>query len=63
MIFLPIKRDEKDPFMVGLDRTIIATMLPTSPKTDTADRRTPSIMNPNVEVRPAAEAPRPDGLT
>ena len=60
---LPIRREEKDPFMVGLDSTIIATMFPTRPKTDTAVKRTPSMMKPKVEVRTAAEAPSPEGLT
>jgi hypothetical protein len=42
-----------------LERTMMATMFPTSPKTEMAVKRTPSMMKPNVEVFSAAFSPRP----
>ena len=38
---LPISSDENEPFMVGLERTIIATILPTRPNTDIIVRNRP----------------------
>ena len=42
---------------------MMATMLPTRPKTETAVSRTPSMTKPKVEFLTAAEAPRPGVLT
>ncbi len=39
---------EKDPLIGGLDRTTMATALPTSPKAETAVSRTPSVRNSNM---------------
>ena len=44
---LPISSDENEPFMVGLERTIIATILPTRPNTDIIVRNRP-IMKLNI---------------
>lgn len=42
---LPINRVEKEPFMEGLDRTMMEMMLPTKPKTEMQSNKTPSVMN------------------
>ena len=47
-VFLPIRSDENDPFIIGLDRIKIATTFPTTPKVDTIDNKTPSIINVNI---------------
>ena len=46
--FLPIKRDENDPFITGLDKMKIATTFPTTPRADTMDNKTPSMINVNM---------------
>ena len=46
--FLPIRRDENDPFIIGFDRMQIATTLPTTPRVDTIDNKTPSMINVNM---------------
>ncbi len=58
---LPIRRVENDPFIAGLDNTIIATMLPNKPNSETAVSSTPSVMNPKVVVLSAADLPNPVG--
>jgi len=52
---------EKDPFMAGLDNTIIATIFPNRPKSETAVSRIPSVMKPKVVVLSAADFPNPVG--
>ena len=47
-MFLPIRSDENDPFIIGLDRIKIATTFPTTPRVDTIDNKTPSIINVNI---------------
>ena len=46
---LPINNDENDPFIVGLERTIMATIFPTKPNTETSKSSMP-MMNLNVGV-------------
>ncbi len=57
-----MRRVENDPFIAGLDKTMMATILPNSPKRDTAVSKTPSVINPNVVVRSAADLPKPVGI-
>ena len=45
---LPIRRDENDPFITLLDRMIIATMFPMTPRMDTINKSMPSVMNRNI---------------
>ena len=44
----PMRRVEKDPLMEGRERTMMATTLPTSPKSETAVRSTPDVTNSNI---------------
>jgi len=60
--FSPISKVENEPFIAGLERTMMATMLPNNPKRDTAVRRTPSVIKPKVVVRSAADLPNPVGI-
>ena len=43
-----MRRDENDPFITGLDNMKIATTFPTTPKMDTADNKTPSMIKVNI---------------
>ena len=43
-----MRRVEKDPLMEGRERTMMATTLPTSPKSETAVRSTPDVTNSNI---------------
>ena len=45
---LPMRRVEKDPLMEGRERTMMATTLPTSPKSETAVSSTPDVTNSNI---------------
>ena len=45
---VPMSSVEKDPFMLGRLRTMMAMMLPTSPNTLTVVSRTPSMTNSKV---------------
>jgi hypothetical protein len=38
---------ENDPFIDGLESTMMATMFPTMPRTETVVRRTPEVTNSN----------------
>ncbi len=55
-----MSRVENDPFIAGLDKTMIATILPKRPNSETAVSRMPSVMNPKVVVLSAADLPNPD---
>ena len=43
-----MRRDVNDPFITGLDNMKIATTFPTTPRMDTADNKTPSMINVNI---------------
>ena len=43
-----MRRVEKDPLMEGRERTMMATTLPTSPKSETAVSSTPDVTNSNI---------------
>ena len=43
-----MRRDENDPFITGFDNMKIATTFPITPRMDTADNKTPSMMNVNI---------------
>ena len=45
IIDLLIKSDEKDPFMAGLDKTMIATTFPAKPNTEMMVSMTPTTAN------------------
>lgn len=43
-----MRRDVNDPFITGLDNMKMATTFPTTPRMDTADNKTPSMINVNI---------------
>ena len=49
-LLLPMSKDEKDPFMIGLDRIRMATIFPITPRMDTNIKSIPSVINRNIIV-------------
>ena len=45
-----MSKDEKDPFMTGLDRMRMATIFPITPRMDTNIKSIPSVINRNIIV-------------
>ena len=43
ILYLPIKRDENEPFIVGFDRIMIATTFPTKPNIEIIVSKNPTV--------------------
>ena len=48
LLDIPIRRDEKDPFITGFDSIKIATTFPKTPRMETTDSKIPSMINVNI---------------